>query len=194
MTAFTTPRTWAAGTLAASDLNTDVRDNINNLNERLNVSGITTPSALNKIKSAVCGVRAYASGSQSIGDSADKTVLWDSEVFDSDGFHSTASNTHRITIPSGLDGTYLFTTQIAFAADSGGWRSVWMEDSGGTIRASVVQIAASGSQRHEAQVTMVYTIAAGDWIAVHCTQTSGSTLTLDVFSRIHFGAVRLFAS
>jgi hypothetical protein len=36
-------------------------------------------------------------------------VTWSTEIFDTDGFHSTSSNTSRITIPAGKAGKYLFT-------------------------------------------------------------------------------------
>jgi hypothetical protein len=37
------------------------------------------------------------------------TLTWSGENYDTDGFHSTVSNTSRITIPAGKAGKYLFT-------------------------------------------------------------------------------------
>jgi hypothetical protein len=195
VTAFTSPRTWSGTTLGSSDLNTDIRDNMKNVDERLTVSGITSPSALNKIKSAVCGVRCAQSAAYNAADVTDKTLTWDSEDYDTDGFHSTGSNTHRITIPSGLDGVYLFTAQVDWDANSSGYRRCWIEDDGAIVKAEDIRIAASGSERTESILMAVIAVTAGDWYAVHAYQNSAGTRSMDLnASRCHFGAWRLFAA
>ena len=45
-------------------------------------------------------------------------VAFATEDFDTDAFHSTSSNTSRITIPAGLGGKYLFTFNITDTAQS----------------------------------------------------------------------------
>jgi hypothetical protein len=57
--------------------------------------------------STFVGCALYKSGNQTISNSANNTLTWDSEHFDTDTFHSTVTNTDRITIPSGKDGYYL---------------------------------------------------------------------------------------
>jgi hypothetical protein len=49
-----------------------------------------------------------SNATQSIATGTDTVVTFNSEFFDTDGFHSTSSNTGRITIPSGKGGKYLF--------------------------------------------------------------------------------------
>jgi hypothetical protein len=59
------------------------------------------------------GCQAYVSGgSQSLPNSTDIAVNLGSELFDTDGFHSTVSNTSRFTIPSGKAGKYNLTAQV----------------------------------------------------------------------------------
>ena len=53
-----------------------------------------------------CGL--YASADQTLTGGVDTAITFNSEYFDSDAFHSTSSNTSRITIPAGLGGKYLF--------------------------------------------------------------------------------------
>jgi len=62
--------------------------------------------------SSFVGCLAYTSN-QSITWTANvaKVITMGSEEFDTDGFHSTSTNTSRITIPSGKDGKYLLTAQ-----------------------------------------------------------------------------------
>lgn len=58
------------------------------------------------------GVAAYHSTTQAVAAGATDTVLFDSEDFDTDAFHSTSTNTGRITIPAGLGGKYLVTYHV----------------------------------------------------------------------------------
>jgi hypothetical protein len=58
---------------------------------------------------AFVGCRLYGSvgaGVQTIPDDTLTGIQFDSESFDTDGYHSTSSNTDRITIPSGRAGKY----------------------------------------------------------------------------------------
>lgn len=54
------------------------------------------------------GARVYHTGSNQSAASATATaLLFDSENYDTNGFHDTSTNTTRLTIPVGFDGTYL---------------------------------------------------------------------------------------
>lgn len=44
----------------------------------------------------------YNSTSQSLSGGVTTTLTWDSETYDTDSFHSTSSNTSRLTVPSGV--------------------------------------------------------------------------------------------
>jgi hypothetical protein len=62
---------------------------------------------------ALVGCQAYVtSGSQTAYDSSDTIVNLGSELFDTNGFHDTSTNTSRFTIPSGKAGKYNLTTTI----------------------------------------------------------------------------------
>lgn len=81
------------------------------------------------------GCYAYAanSNSQSVNDSTATVVNLDSELFDTDGFHSTSSNTGRITIPTGKGGKYLVVGQVALGAGNGtGAREIYLMKNGTT--------------------------------------------------------------
>jgi len=65
--------------------------------------------------SGFVGCSVYDSNAtQSISTGTDTVVTFNSEFFDTDGFHSTSSNTGRITIPSGKGGKYLFIASGLF--------------------------------------------------------------------------------
>ena len=64
------------------------------------------------------GCALTASGDQSTTGGTDTAITFTTEDFDTDAFHSTSSNTSRITIPAGLGGKYLFTFNITDTAQS----------------------------------------------------------------------------
>jgi hypothetical protein len=84
---WTAPRTWVAGEIVtAAMMNTHVRDDLLALYPHR------------------CEV--YRAGTATVATATWTTVSFDQEQHDTDAFHDTGSNTSRITIPSGLGGTY----------------------------------------------------------------------------------------
>ena len=79
-------------------------------------SGATAPEWGAAAGGSFVGCSVYDSNAtQSIATGTDTVVTFNSEFFDTDGFHSTSSNTGRITIPSGKDGKYLFIASSFFS-------------------------------------------------------------------------------
>ena len=67
--------------------------------------------------------RVTRAAAQSIPDSAVTTVNWDTEIFDTDGFHDNVTNNSRITIPAGWPtGFWVVSFQVALAFDADGSR------------------------------------------------------------------------
>ena len=66
------------------------------------------------------------STTQSINDSTDTLVTWNTEPTNGDirAFHSTSSLTGRLTVPAGYDGLYMGFAYIQFPANSVGRRQV----------------------------------------------------------------------
>ena len=58
------------------------------------------------------GCALYKTSAQSIPNITSTAVTYDSEYLDTNTFHSTSSNTSRITIPSGKAGKYLVTANL----------------------------------------------------------------------------------
>lgn len=74
------------------------------------------------------GARMRRSTSQSIANATDKSILFTSEDWDSDGFH--AGSDPSPEIPAGGGGFYLIGGGVEFATDSVGEREVWIEHEG----------------------------------------------------------------
>ncbi len=63
--------------------------------------------------STFVGCSLSKNASQSITNGATTALTFQVELFDTDGFHSTSSNTERITIPAGKGGYYLIVGQVS---------------------------------------------------------------------------------
>jgi hypothetical protein len=74
--------------------------------------------------STFVGVSATKNAAQSINNATDTIVTFPTESYDTDGFHSTSTNTSRITIPSGKAGYYAFTGVLHFADNATGIRTM----------------------------------------------------------------------
>lgn len=195
MASWSAPMTWVSGTNpTAAQFNAQIRDNETWLKDALTTHGITSDSTLGQVKAAVCGVHLGGSGTQSISNSSDTTLTWNTESYDTDAFHSTSSNTNRITIPAGLGGYYLIAASVRFEAATGGDRRVWVEDDGGTILARQIARGATSSYAH-LTVGFIWPLAAGDWVSARVFQDSGGAIDVDKsVTSVFFQAHRIFSS
>ena len=100
--------TTAGDLLYATAADTVTRLGIGTASQVLAVnSGATAPEWVTPAAgSSFVGAYAYKTTGQSIGN-AYTAIDLGGEVFDTDGFHSTSTNTPRMTIPAGKDGYYL---------------------------------------------------------------------------------------
>jgi hypothetical protein len=64
------------------------------------------------------GCRLSKSAAQSIPNNTETALTFDTETFDTDGYHSTVTNTSRITIPAGKGGYYQLSAACAFDGSS----------------------------------------------------------------------------
>ena len=65
------------------------------------------------------GCKAYNDGQQVISSATVTAVTFNSESWDTDGIHSTSSNTSRFTVPTGLDGRWRFRWHMHVQSSSG---------------------------------------------------------------------------
>jgi hypothetical protein len=64
------------------------------------------------------GCRLTKSAAQAIPNNTETALTFDTETFDTDGYHSTVTNTSRITIPTGKGGYYQLSAACAFDGSS----------------------------------------------------------------------------
>jgi hypothetical protein len=118
------------------------------------------------------------SSNQSISNATLTAITFDVEELDTDAFHSTSSNTSRITIPSGKGGKYLITGQVKFANNATGVRlfKIIKNNSGDGHDFEIPTSSVSGS--FAITQSSILNLAVGDYIEIFAYQSSGGSLNV----------------
>jgi len=124
------------------------------------------------------GCSLYKSANASITNATDTTVTFNSENYDTDGFHDTTTNAERITIPAGKGGKYLITAKITYASNTTGIRGIYLYKNAAvflTYNSGNLQV--SG----ECNVLLSYVVSlnATDYVYFQTYQNSGGALNLN---------------
>jgi len=175
-TGMTNPMTTTGDTIYSSSGSTPARLGIGTTGQVLTVSGGLPSWATPASGSTFAGCKLWKSADQSAANNTDVTLTFDNEIFDTDGFHSTSSNTDRITIPTGKAGKYSLTGQITFSSNSTGQRWITITHSVDGVIARSNVTALSGDAMW-IQATGIASAAVGEYFVLKAYQTSGSTLT-----------------
>lgn len=136
----------------------------------------------------------YASTAQSVPDGTGATILaLDSEVWDSDGGHSTTTNTSRYTVQ--VAGKYLVLGTMTFGNNTSGIRGVGINVNGNSVRGSTVQSTTlPTANTWVGQANTVIQCAVGDYIEMYCFQTSGAALSTNPSTKFGPALVVLWVS
>ena len=181
----------------ASASNTPARLAIGSTDQVLKVSGGVP--VWGAAGSSFVGCSLYKTANQTISHDTITQVTFDAEAYDTDGFHSTSTNTSRITIPTGKGGKYLFTFQTQWDLNGTGDRSIYYYKNGANGTAMVRYSIVSGSYYTIQNASIVLDLVAGDYIEMYVLQSSGGNLNIQYdtntaqSSRIRFSASYLGA-
>jgi len=157
----------------ASAANTPARLGIGSTNQVLTVSdGVPVWAA--PAAGSFVGCRLSNSTNPTISNGTYTLRTYDQETFDTDGFHSTVSNTGRITIPSGKGGYYkVFSTNNWFD-NTTGQRITAIYKNGGAeyygYMAPGIAVASS--------ISVIMNLSVGDYIETYVYQGSGGNLQI----------------
>jgi len=136
-----------------------------------NIAGV--PSAL---VPDLARASAYHNTTQSVPDATVTALSLNTEDFDSDGMHDTASNSSRFVVPAGQAGVYLLIGQVNFAANATGIRDACFRKNG-TEEFAYTQVApASASVTTIIRVQALVELVAGDYVELCAYQSSGGAL------------------
>jgi len=123
------------------------------------------------------GCSVYSTAGVTIPNATATVVTWNSEYFDTDGYHSTSTNTGRITIPSGKAGKYLIIGAISCDPLGATGRRSAAVYKNGTIFAQT-ESTPGASTYPTINLSVIMDLAVGDYVDYRIYQTSGANLTV----------------
>jgi hypothetical protein len=138
-------------------------------------SGATAPEWGAAGGAGFVGVKATKSTTQSIANATDTLLTFPTESYDTDGFHSTSTNTGRITIPAGKAGYYLIIAHLATAANATGTRQIYINKNGSTLNGGFA-LSASSADAFQNGYSTIENLAVADYLEFYVYQTSGGAL------------------
>jgi hypothetical protein len=124
--------------------------------------------------STFAGVSVYIGTNQSIADNTQQVVTWDSENFDTDAYHSTSTNTSRLTVPSGKAGKYVITAHTLFEASATGSRVHQILVNGSGRQFTNVSSCGSNTEQSVLSSTIL-NLAEADYVELRVVQNSGGS-------------------
>lgn len=139
------------------------------------------------------GASVYNNATQSITSASDTALTFNTEDYDTDGFHNTGSNTDRLTVPTGLSGKYVIIGRTTFPANATGLRQLYIEKNGSTLWDMRVPVN-SGTNATSINITAAADLVSGDYVKLRVYQDSGSTLSVGAaggYTASYFQIMRL---
>ena len=183
-TGMTNPMTTTGDIIYSSPGSTPVRLGIGTAGQVLKVnSGATAPEwgAASGAASWV-GCVLTNSAAQSIANNTYTALTFNTESLDTDGFHSTSTNTNRITIPAGKAGKYLITVMATFTANAVGSRELFLlvndTSPSGTATRFSTEDQPNASFNSSLVGSLVLDLTVGDYVNASVYQASGGALNI----------------
>jgi len=142
--------------------------------------------------SAFKGVLVSNSAGQSISNNTTTTLNFDTETYDTDSFHSTSTNTSRLTVPS--SGYYFVFAKVRWAGNSSGYRYILFRKNGTTSYQDILNYTPNASDFSQ-YFGLALPASANDYFELRVTQNSGGSLELrgDDNGQVAFGCYYLGA-
>jgi hypothetical protein len=128
------------------------------------------------------GAFAYNTSSQTINNATQTIAVLDGEFFDTNGFHSTVTNTSRMTIPTGFAGIYSATATIALEPNATGQIVIYIFRNGNLYALTTQQ--RQNVVDNIIQVSTLMNLSDGDYVQMGGYQDQGSSSTIknaDIF-------------
>jgi hypothetical protein len=121
------------------------------------------------------GCALFGTGTQSISNATQTGITWNSESFDTDAFHSTSTNTSRITIPAGKAGKYLISGLIEVSNTTTGMWQLSIYKNSSITRGFILD---ASDVFPSIQISHVLDLVATDYVEIFIWQNSGTSQTI----------------
>ena len=131
------------------------------------------------------GVRAYHNADQTITNTTNTTVAFNSEEYDTHSFHDLSTNNSRMTIPSGMGGKYIlgFSCVTGAMAANTYFQAKFLLDGTTTIGQNKETVGATeGSNGVVMSFSIIKELLAGSYVEVVVYHASGGDETLHYYS------------
>lgn len=160
----------------SSTANTNTRLAIGSSGQVLTVSGGVPAWSTPAGPPAFAGCRVKPTANQSIANSTNTAVVFDSEVYDTDAYHNNVTNNTRMTIPAGKAGYYQMNAMVQYDANATGIRDLMIHKNGSQL----VYTSRSGQATNllSMSVSGIFYCAVADYFEVIVFQNSGGALNL----------------
>lgn len=121
--------------------------------------------------------KVYNNGAPTLASGSTTPLAFNTEVYDTDGLHSTVTNTSRITIPTGLGGKWLVMGAIQFGPNIGGqFRAAFIQKNGLTVSESLVPRVNSATIETAPNISTILQLAPNDYLELVGWHDAGSAL------------------
>jgi hypothetical protein len=121
------------------------------------------------------GAKVYNNANISLSNGVGANLTFNSEFFDTDGFHSVSSNTDRLTCP--ITGVYLITACVEFASNAAGQRTIYITRGESDYQAVTDAWPVNGKTT-SMNLAIVLHMTAGDYVTLSAVQNSGGNLNV----------------
>jgi len=169
--------TTTGDSLYASAANTLARLAIGSTGQVLTVAGGVPSWATPAGAAAFVGVHVYSvSGSTSVANNTNVVLPFNSEAFDTNGFHSTTTNTSRLTVPSGKAGYYAIYGNLQYTAGTANKYNglILVNGTNGVMSNSTGSV--GGDFNNSVPLFTVYPLSVGDYVEMRARQITGGTI------------------
>jgi len=138
------------------------------------------------------GVQAIKTTDQSCANATDTQISFNSENFDTNGFHDNATNNERLTVPTGLGGYYRVYFSMIWANNATvARRIVEVYKNGGKSTGTFVQLFETSSINVPTCLSsFTINLNAGDWLQINAVQLTGGALDFRAFTSM-FGMEKI---
>ena len=125
---------------------------------------------------AFAGCSVSNSTNTSLSNNTNTAMPFNTEQFDTDSFHDTATNNTRVTIPAGKAGYYQINAYVNFNANATGTREVYLYKNASSFTSSVYAVFDPSVEAQTANVSAVVSAIVGDYFTLIGYQSSGGAL------------------
>ena len=118
------------------------------------------------------------SADQSIANATYTTLTFNQEVYDTNAFHDTSTNTGRFTVPAGKAGYYEICANVVFGKTSATGDRDFRLTKNGSVLVYAGEVPGSTGAVPTLGFTYIANLAVNDYIEIQASQESGGSLTV----------------